>query len=329
MTEKHPRPYGALTALLAALAMATGASPAVADDGFPVTIDNCGEPVVFDRAPERAVTVDINTTETMLALGLESHLAAVMGVSGYGYDLSPELAAAAARLETTPKYPGSLEIVLQANPDFVFAGWNYGFAGERGITPETLAAFGVKSYAIRESCIKVGARPPITMDDTYQDILAIGRIFGVGERAAALVGEFRRQVAEVTARVGAVARPLRVFVYDSDEKAPFTAGRMGMPNALVELAGGVNVFADVNDSWLNVGWEEVVARDPEVIVVVDYGEPSAAGKRAFLLDHPALAGVEAIHNRRFVTLPYAALVPSVHNAAAVRRLAQAFHPASF
>ena len=59
-----------------------------------------------------------------------------------------------------------------------------------------------------------------------------------------------------------------------------------MPQALFEAAGADNVMADVNASWTQVNWESVVARDPEVIVIVDYGPTSWAQKRDFLLNHP-------------------------------------------
>ena len=85
-------------AALAAAALAVGASLAgcgssatpadAASPGphhaYPVTVTSCGVPVTYDKAPARAVSNDINATEDMLALGLESHMAGTFGVTGDG-----------------------------------------------------------------------------------------------------------------------------------------------------------------------------------------------------------------------------------------------------
>ena len=74
-------------------------------------------------------------------------------------------------------------------------------------------------------------------------------------------------MAEVTSGVD-LANPLRVFVYDSGEDTPFTAGKYAMPTALIEAAGGVNIMDDLDKSWATVAWEPVVERNPQVIVIV-------------------------------------------------------------
>ena len=69
--------------------------------------------------------------------------------------------------------------------------------------------------------------------------------------------------------------PPRVFVYDSGESAPFTAARYAMPTALIEAAGGLNIMDDFEKNWATVTWEEVVERNPEVVVIVNYGDVTA------------------------------------------------------
>lgn len=200
------------------------------------------------------------------------------------------------------------------------------------VTPDTLAPFGIKTYAIRESCIHLGPRPDVGIDDMYQDTLALGRAFGVAERAEALVEGFERRLAEittVTAKAAGVPAPLRVFVYDSDEEAPLTAGRYAMPTALIAAAGARNIMDDVASSWTKVNWEPVIDRDPQVIVIVDYGDISAEQKIAFLRRAPALAGISAVRDGRFVVLSYDSATPGVRNVQAVEHLARAFYPDLF
>ena len=96
--------------------------------------------------------------------------------------------------------------------------------------------------------------------------------------------------------------PLRVFVYDSGDATPTTAAQFALPNAMIEAAGGTNIFSDVASSWTRVNWEHVVERNPQLIVIIDYDSPDAAGKIAFLKHLPKLADVEAITQDQFVVL---------------------------
>jgi iron complex transport system substrate-binding protein len=64
-----------------AAAASASSSPAAA---YPVTVTSCGVPVTYGKAPTRAVSNDINTTEDMLALGLESRMVGTFGVTGDG-----------------------------------------------------------------------------------------------------------------------------------------------------------------------------------------------------------------------------------------------------
>ena len=118
--------------------------------------------------------------------------------------------------------------------------------------------------------------------------------------------------------------PLRVFVYDSGEDTPFTAGRYAMPTALIEAAGGVNIMDDFEKSWATVTWEEVVERNPEVIMIVNYGEVTAEQKRDFMMSNPAFADLDAVKNDRFVTLEYVEATPGPRNFQAIKTLAAAF-----
>ena len=117
----------------------------------------------------------------------------------------------------------------------------------------------------------------------------------------------------------------RVFLYDSGEDRAMTSGRLGMPQALIDAAGGHNILDDVDASWTRVNWETVVERNPQVIVIVDYSEITAEQKQAFLLNNPALQAVDAIKNQRFIVIPYVQATPGIDNVLAVETLAKGFH----
>lgn len=297
-------------------------------EGFPVTVEVCGEPVTFDAPPERAVTNDVNITEIFLDVGLKDKLVGYSGVSdvrdvGANYrqllEDVPQL---------SPKYI-DLEVLVGAEPDFFFAGWNYGFSAETGITPANLEQYGIRSYVLTESCIRIMMREQVSLEDTFTDLLNIGRIFGVEAQAEVKVEQYRAELTEIEQVVGAVDDPLRVFVYDSGEDTPLTAAKFAMPNAMIEAAGGTNIFNDVESSWTLVNWEDVVDRNPEHIVIIDYDEPDAQGKIDFLKSQAELADVDAIKNDRFVVLTYAEATPGPRNVASTRALAEAFYSGNF
>lgn len=304
---------------LAALLIAA-AAPALA---HPVAVQSCNRTVTFEAPPEAAVSNDVNLTEMMLALGLTDRMVGFTGVSGWK-TLDETLRAGVGELpELSEKYP-SKEVLIGAGADFYFAGWNYGMRVGGEVTPETLAPFGIAVYELTESCIHIMEKDKISMEDMFNDILNLGRIFGVEDRAAALVAGWRQELAEMIAGLTPLAAPPRVFVYDSGEDAPFTAGRYAMPTALIEAAGGVNVLDDLEKSWATIGWETVIERDPQIVVIVNYGDVTAEQKMDFMRNTPALAGIEAVRNNRFVVLEYVEATPGPRNIAAVGKLAAAF-----
>ena len=215
---------------------------ATAAAAFPVTVKSCNRDVTFDAAPARAISNDVNLTEMMLVLGLRDAMVGYTGISGWK-TLDPVMREGVAELpELAAQYP-TKEVLIGVEADFFFAGWNYGMKVGGEVTPETLEPFGIETHELTESCIFVGPKYKIGMHDMYADPLNLGTIFGVEAKAQELVAGYQARLAEVTADVGTTTTPLRAFVYDSGEDAPFAAGRYAMPTALIEAAGGVNIMA--------------------------------------------------------------------------------------
>ncbi|MEO1788809.1 MAG: ABC transporter substrate-binding protein [Pseudomonadota bacterium] len=287
------------------------------------TVQSCNREVTFDAPPSAAISNDVNLTEMMLVLGLADRMVGYTGISGWK-TLDEEMRAGIEELpELSAKYP-SKEVLIGADADFFFAGWNYGMKVGGEVTPETLAPFGIQVYELTESCIHIGDKPKVSMADMYNDLRNLGKIFGVEDRAEELIAGYEAELAAFTDALGATGEPPRVFVYDSGEDTPFTAGRYAMPTAMIEAAGGANIMDDFEKSWATVTWEEVVERNPEIIVIVNYGEVTAAQKRAFMMTNPAFADLDAVKNDRFVVLEYVEATPGPRNIEAVKTLAGAF-----
>ena len=286
------------------------------------TVESCNRIVTFDEPPKKAISNDVNLTEMMLVLGLADRMVGYTGISGWK-TLDEEMRAGVKELpELSQKYP-SKEVLVGADADFFFAGWNYGMKVGGEVTPETLEPFGIKVYELTESCIHIMNKSKANMEDMYNDLLNLGLIFRVEDKANKLINKYRMEIQELTKNIN-TDDPLRVFVYDSGEDTPFTAGFYAMPTALIEASGGKNIMNDFKKSWGTVTWEEVIDRNPEVIVIVNYGNVTAEQKKEFMMSNPAFAGIDAVKNNRFVTLEYVEATPGPRNIKAIKKLSEAF-----
>ncbi len=128
------------------------------------------------------------------------------------------------------------------------------------------------------------AKTPWTTCSSTCSISARFRRRGSGRRPGR---GYKTGLTKVQERIGTIKEPVRVFVYDSGTEKPFTSGRFGIPTAMIEAAGGINIMEDVEKSWTEVSWEPVIDRNPEVIVIVDYGDVTAEQKIAFVKENPA------------------------------------------
>src|SRR5699024_10543220 len=117
--------------------------------------------------------------------------------------------------------------------------------------------------------------------------------------------------------------------YNSGESSPRTAGGQALLSEIIEQAGGKNIFADEDERWFDTSWEQVADREPEVILIYDYQDPSVGEKKATLRDTSAISAVPAIRDDRFETIPLSVAQPGPRSVDAVRSLAEELHPDRF
>ncbi len=294
---------------------------------YPVTVDSCGAPLTIEKHPTHAVFHDINMSQMAFALGLQPYMAGVTGITGW-YKMSADFKQQLGNIpELAPKYP-NLEVLLAAHTDFFFAGWNYGMKVGGEVTPSTLAPYGIKTLVLSESCVHKNPHPKqsASMDLLYKDVLKLGVIFDRQDKANALVKSWKQRLAALP-KPAADAKAPKVFVYDSGQDKPFTAGRYAMPDALIHAAGGVNVAHDMDTSWATTSWEKVAKANPDIIILLDYQTANGADAlQHFLEQHPLMKYTNAVKNARYVRLRYEQLTPGPANIAAVEKLSHAFYP---
>jgi iron complex transport system substrate-binding protein len=299
---------GALTALAVSLA-ACGVSAQPPAAARTTTLTSCGEQITVTRPPSRVVTLDQSATELLLTLGVHDRIA---GTSNHKTPVPSRFRAAYERIPVlNPKIITS-EQLRAAGPDLAFSPFASLFTKDRAGTRDELHALGLPTYVSAVDCPDGTADP---FELLFQDYTAMGRIFGVEERARALVEEQRAVIGSVRKAEG---RPKVVWLYSMFNGIPYVAGHGGIPSAMSRVLGAENAFDDVDELWPEVTWEEIARRDPDVIVVGDLSErgrpgDSAEEKIAKLRDTPVAAKLPAVRDSRFITVPGIEMDPSVRS----------------
>jgi len=161
--------------------------------------------------------------------------------------------------------------------------------------------------AVRASGVpaRVLALSPATLADVFADVLAVGTATGRLPQARELVARLRARCASVQSRVAAAARARGGPAADGPRVAviewldpPMAAGNW-VPE-MVRLAGGRDVlgWAAAHSHW--IGWDDVAAADPDVLVLVPCGftldRVIAEARSAAVWPH--LAGLRAVASGR-------------------------------
>ncbi|WP_246857910.1 putative F420-0 ABC transporter substrate-binding protein [Oerskovia sp. KBS0722] len=285
---------------------------------YPLTLDNCGFDVTFDAAPRKVVTIKSSTTEMMLALGLGDRLVGTAFPDG---PVAEQWAGTAADLPAvaTPlsdKVPGA-EAVLTLAPDLVYAGWESNLTAEGAGDRTTLQQLGVQTYVSPSACKAEAYKPnPLTFDDVFAEITEAGEIFDVAGTAQDLVAAQRAELDAVEAD----DRGLTALWYSSGSDIPYVGAGIGAPQMIMDAVGLENIAASVQDTWTPFSFEEIIAADPDVIVLVDSAWNTAQSKIDALKANPATANLTAVQGDRFLTVPFPATEAGVRNVDAVKDL---------
>ena len=295
-------------------ASATTATASAA--GYPMTVDNCGTKVTFTQAPKRVVTIKSTTLEIMLALGLQSRIVGTAFTDG---PVADAWAPAGKKIPSLSDFVPGQEATLSVEPDLVYAGWESNVSVDGAGDRPTLEGLGVNTYVAPSACKEKGYQPdPLTFDDVFGELDEAGAIFGVPERAAALVKEQKAELSGITPSTS----KLTALWYSSGDDTPYVGAGIGAPEMMMKAAGLVNVAADVKDTWSSLGWESIVADDPDVIVLIDATWNTAAAKITALESNPATAAMTAVKEHHYVTVPFAAGEAGVRNVEAVKSITE-------
>jgi iron complex transport system substrate-binding protein len=279
----------------------------------PLTFNNHGRSVTVTRRPEKVLALGPNCAETLVALGLTAY---ITGTSLRNHSRGP-LPQYAEDFKSIPELnhgSATREAVISSGADFIY-GIDWEFGGS-GLDIDELAGYGITVYMDAAQ----------TLEQTYQEIADIGKIFGVEDRAAAFIADEKARIASVQQKL-AGRPPVHVLVYDSGNDGVFTCSGVNFETLLINESGGKNVFDDLTEkAWITVSYEEVLKRDPDVIIIHDYDSPSVEVKMAEITANDTLSQLDAVKNKRFVIIELESVLPGGRLAYTVEKLAKGLYP---
>lgn len=291
----------------------------------PLVISNFHHMTEYREIPERIVCLSIPEAEICAALGLADRIAAMAVACGSLESCEPEYRDMLLDIPVISSEHGirgqiRMQDILVYKPDFVYGTANR-FISRFGIAPvDSFISKGINVYV---SSATYELRSSI--DNVYNDILNISRIFDVQEKGIELVSRIQIMAEQIIAEVGVPSSKARVFVMDAEiHGMAYTAG-MSLETELIRLAGGENVFGNIPSTFELVDWQCVKEADPEYIIVHEFWpERKTEEKIQRLLSMDVLKNVSAIQNKRIKVIRLADVFPSIHVAETLKVLTEWF-----
>ncbi len=264
-------------------------------------VDDGGFPVRLPHPAARVISLIPSATETLIAIGATRQI-----VGRTRYDVAPEVA-------PLPSVGGgvdaSIEAIVGLHPDLVIS-WE---SDKRQAIRQKLVAAGIPVFILR------------TQDttDIFHGLGEIGKLTGHDSAASAVAASVRATLD--TVRRAAASRPTTSVFYVVFNDPPMTAGPQTFIGQLISLAGGRSIFDDTRQNWPNVAIEEIVRRDPDMLIV-PVGEFKTHSADRF--HHmPGWRDLRAVRTGRVVTVPADLMSrPSPSIGEAARVLEHALHP---
>ncbi|MGB3876590.1 MAG: ABC transporter substrate-binding protein [Shinella zoogloeoides] len=318
-----------------ALGLAGLAGTAFAATQYPLTLENCGRQVTFEKAPKKIVSIGQGMTEVLFSLGLADKVA---GTAVWVGPVLPQYAEANSRIKRLADNDPSFEAVVGQEPDLVAAEfeWHVGAQGSVG-KREQFADLGIETYIAPADCVaKIntdggdGVRETLfTMDLVYREIAELSEIFDVKDRGDALITDLKKREADAVASIASAAgKNLPVVFWFSSKEVngdAFIAGKNSAPAYILKTIGAKNVVT-TEEEWPLVGWETIAQANPAVIVLATmdrrrYAADDPKVKIDFLENDPVTRELDAVKNKHFVMMDAQSMNPTIRTIDGIETLA--------
>jgi len=315
-------------------ALMTGLPPAVSDlSTYPVSIENCGRTLTFSAPPSRVIGMWQPPNEMLLAIGIQDR---IIGFGGMYDKLPAEFALAA---NPIPKL-GSIftlnipnkEEMLKAQPDLVVTEGldSFAFDAAQGFaTIEQVEAMGAQIYAGGSIC-DFSIKSTRGIESVYENLEALGKIFGISPRANELITRLKGREAAVS-EAAASEPPVKVAFFNGDSSSIYVMNN-AIWSDLLRKAGGINVFEN-QDTNGKMSPEVFASIDADVILYGIFPDNSVMPGRdpqkieAYLKS--TFPNIPAVKNGRIYPIPTIITEASVRVIDGLEMIAKDLHPNAF
>lgn len=290
----------------------------------PVSITNCDREATYEAPPQRIITMNDHVTETLIQMGAGDRIVGM----GYG-EVDDVLPGVAEQFHAIPslaeEYP-TWEQIMDLEPDMVVGGMSSAFNEKEGRSRDALEAEGISTFLFSEYCGE--GFPDLGMLET--DFGQLGEVLAVEDGARELTDQITGDLTEVRETLDdADVTDTPTFFYDGGEAEPTTIGGVGVGQLIGEYAGADNIFTEGEKPYVTTTWEVLGERQPEAIVVLDYGATSAEDKIAYLEQQPIMSTTPAIREDRIVVVPLSDFFESSRLVTSAQTIARELHPQAF
>lgn len=293
-----------LRALLLASALGLGLSQSgLAADNFPVSIDNCGSTVTLEAAPERIFMVNTDDVSLLAELGaLDLLVARTSEPVENIYDA--QITAALAKVPLIASETGatggsviSLEAIIATEPDLVLA-------PESAVDRALLAEAGIALYSPPAYCNDTARIPggTATFERVYEQVMAFGKMLGKPDLAAERIAALKAEVGALGTTPAEHGTGFALYVA-AGGKALYPYGARSMVTPVFAAAGLDNVYAQTDERVFEASTEELLGKNPDVIVLL-YSEGTPDNVLAAFASVPGVESFEAVQQGRVVPLPF-------------------------
>jgi len=195
--------------------------------------------------PKRVISLVPSVTEVIFALGKESLL-----VGNTIYCDYPEAAKAVYKVGDFSN--PSWEKIIRKKPTLVFA-----TLPEQKNTVEQL-----KKYKI-----PVFTSKPTSVDSLFAEIIEIGKLLDANDQANILLTALKNKLSEIANNNPNIIDSPKVYIEIAGTPI-MTVGNLSYVNDLVRYAGAKNVFADMSREYFVTNSEELIQRNPDIIIIL-------------------------------------------------------------
>lgn len=260
--------------------------------------DSTGKQLSFSSPPQRIISTSPGITEMLFSLGAGPEVIAVTNNCNYPPEASKKISVGDMLLDT--------EKIIALTPDLIIVDANLRMEQMRKFESIGLPVFSINCSGV--ATLK-------------ESIRQLGKALKKEKRAVELCTEIDTRIAKIRNRVATAASSGSVTVFvEIWDKPLMTAGKNTFFNELIEIAGGLNTFADSKTAFPTISVENLIEKNPEVIILT-------TSSRDGVLNNSIYKGIRAVKSSRVHAInPDIIARPTPRMVEALELLALWLHP---